>query len=101
MKKFTHINEEFICKNCGQKNEKLSGSCRNHCTKCLCSLHVDKNFPGDRQSTCKNLMKPIKATQDGKKGWMIVHKCTKCDKIIPNKAADDDNFDEIIQLTQL
>lgn len=101
MKKFTHINEEFTCQNCGQKNEKLEGSCRNHCTKCLYSMHVDKDFPGDRLSTCKCLMAPIKASQDGKKGWMIMHKCTKCGKIIPNKTAPDDNFEEIIQLTQL
>ena len=98
---FTVINEEFICQNCGENNPKLGGSCRNHCRKCLFSLHLDKNSPGDRLSKCKSLMKPIKAEQNGKKGWMIMQECTKCSKKIPNKAATDDNFDEIIQLTQL
>lgn len=98
-KDFIAINEEFTCLNCGEKNPKLKGSYRNHCRKCLYSLHVDKDGPGDRLSECKSLMYPIKVDQNGKKGWMIYQKCTKCGKIIPNKAAEDDNFDKIIQLT--
>lgn len=101
MKKFIVINESFTCQNCGEKNPPLDGSCRNHCRKCLYSLHLDKNSPGDRQSDCKGLMKPISATRNGKKGVMIKHRCEKCGKIIPNKAADDDNLEEIIILTQL
>jgi len=100
MKNFTVINEEFTCQNCGHHNPKLAGSCRNHCTKCLYSLHLDKENPGDRQSTCKNLMKAIGIEQNKKKGWVIKHKCTKCQKIINNKSAADDNFDEIIKLSQ-
>ena len=100
MKHFTVINEEFICQNCGHKNEKLQGSCRNHCTKCLYSLHLDKEFPGDRQSECMALMTPQSITKNKKKGWMIFHHCTKCDKTIPNKSAPDDNFDLIIELSK-
>lgn len=44
-------------------------------------------------------MEPIKVEKNGKKGWMITHKCTKCGKIIPNKAADDDNFEKIIEVS--
>jgi len=101
MSNFKVINEEFVCQKCGHQNEKLPASCRNHCTVCLYSLHLDKTSPGDRESTCKALMEPISAIKDGKKGWMIIHKCTKCSKKIPNKSALDDNFDEIIQLTQI
>lgn len=64
-------------------------------------MHLDKDFPGDRESNCHALMKPISAKQDGKKGWTIIHQCQKCHKKINNKTAEDDNFDEIIQLTQL
>lgn len=46
-------------------------------------------------------MIPIGAKQDGKKGWTIIHRCQKCKKTINNKSAPDDNFEEIIQLTQL
>ena len=100
MKKFIVINESFTCQNCGHKNEKLAGSCRNHCTKCLHSLHLDDKFPGDRKSMCKHLMYPKSVTQSKKKGWMIYHHCKKCDKVIPNKAAEDDNFELIIELSK-
>lgn len=100
MKKFIVINESFKCKNCSKDNEKLRGSCRNHCAACLFSLHVDKEFPGDRESDCHGLMKPIKIDKDGKKGWIITHKCLKCGAEKINKAADDDNFDAIIELSQ-
>ena len=100
MKKFIVINEGFTCKNCGKQNSPQRGSCRNHCTDCLYSLHVDEKSPGDRQSSCRALMKPIKITQNSKKGWIIIHKCLKCGKEITNKTAPDDNFDKIIELTQ-
>jgi len=99
-KNFIAINEEFICQNCGHKNSKLKGSYRNHCQNCLYSLHVDKDLPGDRLSGCKSLMMPFSADQSGKKGWIISHKCLKCGKIISNLFADDDNFDNLILLTQ-
>lgn len=99
MKKFIVINDPFKCQNCGTENPALQGSCRNHCKNCLYSLHVDKNSPGDRESSCKNLMPPIAVKQNGKKGWMIYHKCQKCDKLITNKSAEDDNFDIIIELS--
>lgn len=101
MKKFTVINEGFKCLNCKHDNEKLAGSCRNHCQKCLFSLHLDQENPGDRLSKCQNLMTPISITHNGKKGWMIKHKCLKCEKTILNKAALDDNFELIIKLTQV
>jgi len=100
MNSFIVINEGFICKNCGEKNPKLKGSCRNHCQKCLYSLHVDDKNPGDRESKCNGLMEPIGINQSGKKGWIISHKCLKCGKMITNFSADDDNFEKIIEITQ-
>ena len=99
-KRFTVINESFSCQNCGHQNPKLQGSCRNHCQECLQSLHVDDQFPGDRKSECHSLMKASHIEQSKKKGWIIIHKCTKCGKKIPNKAADDDNFDKLIELSK-
>lgn len=96
---FTVINEEFDCRHCATHNEKLAGGCRNHCKNCLYSLHLDESNPGDRQSDCHGLMTPFKIDHSGKKGWMIYHKCEKCGKIIPNKTADDDNFEEIIKIS--
>ncbi|MBI2634532.1 RNHCP domain-containing protein [Candidatus Peregrinibacteria bacterium] len=98
MPKTPKINETFACKNCRAQNPEHANSCRNHCYKCLYSLHVDKNLPGDRMSNCQSLMQPIKADQNGKKGWMIYHKCMECGKIMPNKAAPDDDFGKIVEL---
>lgn len=98
--KFRVINESFKCLNCDEINPLLAGSCRNHCRNCLFSLHVDEKHPGDRLSNCHCLMIPAQIEQNGKKGFMLIHQCQKCGKIIKNKTAADDNFDLIIRLVQ-
>ncbi len=98
-KNFISVNEEFVCENCGEKNLPSRGTCRNHCTKCLYSKHMDESVPGDRKSGCKGLMEPIEVDSEGKKGYVLIHKCIKCDKIIRNKTAPDDDFDAIIRLS--
>lgn len=96
---FISINEGFICQKCGHRNTQAAAGCRNHCVMCLYSLHLDESFPGDRQSQCSGLMGPVAATHNGKKGWMIEHRCEKCGKIILNKMASDDNFNTLIQIS--
>ena len=96
--KFTEIDEEFICENCGKKVPKLEYSCRNHCPHCLYSKHVDIN-PGDRAEECHGMLEPIGLEIDSKKGYVIISKCQKCGKIRKNKAAKDDDMDMIIQLS--
>ena len=94
------INESFTCLNCGKSSPKAQKTCRNHCRECLYSLHVDQNVPGDRQSNCHGLMKPLLITRDGKKGLQIIHHCLKCAKEIANKTAEDDNLDLITKIMQ-
>src|SRR4051812_29248383 len=85
--------EPFVCEHCHREVLPLeSGSYRNHCPHCLYSKHVDDTGPGDRASLCQGLMAPVTLDQDGKKGWMILHRCTRCGKEIPNKAAPDDDL---------
>lgn len=95
-------NDDFICENCSKYVPKLtSGSYRNHCPYCLYSKHVDES-PGARDAFCKALMKPEKVEYSGKKGWMIVHHCTDCNKIIRNKAALSDiipdDYDTLVRI---
>lgn len=97
-RKFTEIDEEFVCENCGKKVTKLGYSCRNHCPYCLYSKHVDVN-PGDRMEQCHGKLKPVKVELSTKKGYVIISKCEKCGQIRKNKAARDDNMDLIIKLT--
>jgi len=98
MKKFTMIDEEFICENCNEKITKLNYTARDHCNKCLYSKHVDIN-PGDRNNNCKGLLKPIKI-EKFKNTYKIIYKCEKCNQIHKNIIANDDNMDIIIELSK-
>ena len=102
-KRFTKIDDSFICANCGFEVQPLGYTCRNHCPRCLCSLHLDVN-PGDRASDCGGLMVPKAVEPDPKKGYIIIHRCTKCGDIRRNKAATQasvqpDDIKLIISLT--
>ncbi|MFC9542127.1 RNHCP domain-containing protein [Lysinibacillus sp. NPDC056959] len=94
-------NTAFQCENCSTMVEPLSnGSFRNHCPNCLFSKHMD-NVPGDRASTCKGLMRPIAVDYTGKKGFQLIHQCTKCQKKGRNKVAVDSiQEDQIIQFME-
>ena len=95
LSRFTKIDEEFICENCGKQVTKLGYTCRNHC---LHSKHVDKN-PGDRAEQCHGILEPVGLELDNKKGYVIVFQCKKCGAIRKNKAAKDDNMDLMIALS--
>ena len=102
-KRFTKNDQGFVCGHCGKEVLPLSVTSRNHCPFCLYSRHLDI-MPGDRQSDCMGLMKPVQALPDAKKGFILIHKCEKCGFVGRNKAAIDakvqpDNMDLIIELT--
>jgi hypothetical protein len=102
-KRFTKNDNGFICANCGFEVKPLGYSSRNHCPKCLCSLHVDI-MPGDRANSCGGIMDPVRAETDSKKGYIIVHKCRKCGEIKRNRSAHEakdqpDNLSKLIKLT--
>lgn len=95
-KKFTMIDEGFICEVCHYYVKKLKYTARNHCPQCLHSKHVDVN-PGDRMAECGAVLEPI-AIEPFKKNYKIVFKCEKCGIIKKNIIAKDDNMDLIIQI---
>jgi len=97
MKKFTMIDEEFICESCGKKVEKLNYTARDHCPYCLYSKHLDIN-PGDRSNTCQGLLKPI-GIEKFKNTYKIIYKCQKCNEYHKNIMANDDDFNKIIELS--
>lgn len=98
MKKFIMKDEEFICENCGKHVKKLNYTARDHCPYCLYSKHLDIN-PGDRQNTCKGLLKPIDI-EKYKNTYKIIYKCQKCNQIHKNIIAQDDDFNQIIELSK-
>ena len=87
--------EDFVCKVCGTKVKGTGYT--NHCPNCLFSLHVDEEIPGDRLSTCKGLMEPLKAEIENGE-YTLTHKCQICKKVIKNKTSQEDNFEEILKL---
>lgn len=97
-KHFKKNDEAFICINCGQSVPPLLYTSRDHCNKCLASLHIDIN-PGDRLNTCLGTLKPVDIEINTKKGYVIVYKCNKCGELHKNKAAEDDDLDTIISVT--
>ena len=50
--------EEFECLSCGAAVPKGGVPVRDHCNRCLVSLHVDE-VPGDRAAQCGGLMLPV------------------------------------------
>ena len=82
----------FICEHCHQTVPATAAGTahRNHCPRCLWSLHVDL-APGDRGCGCKGPMEPIAVwvRRDGE--WAIVHRCQRCGAIRTNRIAGDDN----------
>ena len=98
-KRFTMIDEDFICSVCSKEVKALGYTARDHCPYCLCSKHVDIN-PGDRSNTCKGLLKPI-GIEKFKDTYKILYKCDKCNEVHKNIMAKDDNMDLIIELSNI
>ncbi len=83
--------ETFRCARCGQEvGRRAYGTVhRNHCPRCLWSLHVDDR-PGDRASYCRGKMEPIAIWVRGDE-WVVIHRCQRCEALRPNRIAGDDS----------
>ncbi len=83
----------FRCGHCGLDvaTHAVGTAHRNHCPNCLWSRHLDDGSPGDRAAMCRSLMEPIAISVRGDGEWVLIHRCTGCDALRPNRAAGDDN----------
>ena len=97
MKQFTMRDEHFICENCHKEVSPLGYTARDHCPYCLYSKHVDIN-PGDRENTCKGLLKPI-GIEKFKDTYKILYQCEKCHELHKNIVAKDDDMNMIIRIS--
>lgn len=97
MKQFTMRDENFICENCHKEVNPLGYTARDHCPYCLYSKHVDIN-PGDRENTCKGLLKPI-GIEKFKDTYKILYQCEKCHQPHKNIIAKDDDMNMIIKIS--
>lgn len=91
-----------MCVHCGFSVPPNGVTSRDHCPKCLYSLHVDVN-PGDRNNPCRGELVPVSARPHPKKGFQIIYHCSKCGKKHINKAAltgdCPDDMELLIRLT--
>jgi hypothetical protein len=90
-------NEAFRCRACDHEVPAAPGAAsRNHCPRCLRSLHVDGAVPGDRASACAGLMDPVRAELRGGR-WKVVQRCRRCgheraNTLHPEWAVDPDDL---------
>ena len=82
----------FPCRSCGHLIVPEGGGTRhrNHCPKCLHSVHLD-DTPGDRSAACGGVMEPVGVwvRRDGE--WALIHRCRKCGVFHSNRVAADDD----------
>lgn len=95
-KKFTMIDEDFICEYCGMEVKKLGYTARDHCPFCLASKHVDI-YPGDRSQKCHGKLVPIEI-EKYKDTYKIIYRCQKCNEMRKNIMALDDDFDKLVDI---
>jgi len=91
----------FRCAHCGSHVPESSPGTgqRNHCPYCLWSLHVDIR-PGDRNSLCRAPMEPVALWVAPGGELRLLHRCSGCGAIKPNRVAGDDSDQEIDTLVR-
>ena len=84
--------ESFPCRVCRELvlPEGAGTQHRNHCPRCLSSVHVDIE-PGDRASLCQGIMEPIGVWVRKNGEWALIHRCRLCGALSANRIAADDN----------
>lgn len=84
--------EAFLCAHCGATvpPEAYGTHQRNHCPRCLHSLHLDL-ATGDRRSLCQGVMEPIAAWVRQGGEVALLHRCRRCGLIRSNRLAGDDD----------
>lgn len=68
--------ESFVCVHCGAEVGPLRRTDRDHCPRCLRSLHVDL-VPGDRANPCQGVLDPVGVEIRGK-DTVIRYVCRRC-----------------------
>lgn len=98
-RKFVKNNQGFRCIVCGADVFPHPSSSRDHCNRCLYSLHIDIN-PGDRTNPCQGILEPVGL--DLKRGEKrIVYRCQECRAVVVNAVAPDDSEDKLLELAAL
>lgn len=94
--------DAFLCTHCGTTvpGEALGTQQRNHCPRCLRSLHVDITV-GDRRSLCRGVMDPISLWIRHGAEVALLHRCQRCGVIRSNRIAGDDDPEALREIFRL
>lgn len=97
-----HPIDSFLCAHCGTTvpGESPGTRQRNHCPRCLRSLHLDITV-GDRRSLCQGIMDPISLWVRQGMELAVLHRCRRCGVIRSNRIAGDDNSATIREISRL
>lgn len=89
----------FVCRHCGRTvNAEAPGTHhRNHCPRCLYSIHLDRRS-GDRAASCGGIMEPVAVAVRRDKEWVLIHQCRECGTLKANRIAGDDNEIALLSL---
>lgn len=95
----TASTDAFRCAHCGTTvpGEAPGTQQRNHCPRCLRSLHLDITV-GDRRSLCEGIMDPISLWVRQGDEVALLHRCRRCGLIRSNRIAGDDESESLRQL---
>lgn len=72
-----HRDEAFTCAHCAAAVPKGGAPVRDHCPRCLRSLHVDV-VPGDRAADCGGVLDPAALLLESGGQRVILHRCRRC-----------------------
>lgn len=102
---FTKLNETFVCGNCGHTVPLATSTCRDHCPRCLFSVHVDNN-PGDRAAECGAKLRPVAYSQKKGKGIMIHYRCEACgmekrNMFLEHDKNESDSLEALLKLSSV
>ena len=93
--------EDFACAHCGLEVQRHGRTARDHCPRCLRSLHVDR-VPGDRAEDCRGILDPTGIERQGER-IVVRYACRSCGAIRRNQAILDgetpDDWDAIVALS--
>ncbi len=95
----TNDTKPFTCAVCKETvvTEGSGTHHRNHCPRCLSSLHLDV-IPGDRASDCGGIMDAIAVWVRKNGEWALIHRCRECGALSSNRIAADDNEYKLLAL---
>ena len=89
----------FTCRVCGcpVSPEGAGTRNRNHCPRCLHSVHRD-GVPGDRAAGCGGVMEPVGVWVRRGGEWALIHRCRACGVLHSNRVAADDDPVKLMSL---